>query len=169
MTVTPAAEPSSRHIARNRELQREIYGTTLAERVRHLTEVLGITQARLARTLGMSPAMLSQLVSGRRIKIGDPAALARLQAIDHRCAGFTARPPAPAVERLLTEVARTRWRWAGTAGRGAPPSVAAGRPPCAAEALRRVCPPAELAAAAAVLGSGFPQLAEVLRRAARRR
>lgn len=169
-----AAEPIGRRIALNRHRQAELYGDTLAMRVRHLVELLGITQARLARTLGMSPAMLSQLVSGRRIKIGDPAVLARFQMIDHRCAGFADRPTADVVDRLLVEVARARWRWLGADLAG--PGPAAGgpmprvrRPACPSDALRRVCPPAQLAAAAAVLGAGFPELAEVLRRAAARR
>lgn len=173
-------EPVGRRIALNRHRQRELYGAPLGERVRRLMDVLGITQARLARTLGMSPAMLSQLVSGRRVKIGDPAALARFQMIDHRCAGLAERPSDKAVEALLAEVGRARWRWVGAdplpgprpgypvpascGGPQAPP-----RPPCPAEVLRRICPPARLAAAAAVLGPGFPELAEVLRQAAIRR
>src|SRR6185437_3341216 len=62
-------------IALNRHRQRELYGCLLGDRVRRLTTVLGITQARLARALGLSPAMLSQLASARRVKIGDPAVL----------------------------------------------------------------------------------------------
>lgn len=174
-TTASPGEPGGRpaaDIAANRERQRELYGAPLGERVRRLTELLRISQARLARTLGMSPAMLSQLVSGRRVKIGHPVALARFQMLDHRCAALAEPPPAAAVERLLAEVARARWRWVGAdpAGRaGAVSSAAAARQPCPSEALRRVCPPGRLAAAAAVLGPGFPELAEVLRRAAVRR
>ncbi|MGD9531707.1 helix-turn-helix domain-containing protein [Pseudonocardia sp.] len=173
-------EPDARRIAANREHQRELYGAPVGELVRRLVEVLGVSQARLARTLGMSPAMLSQLVSARRVKIGDPVVLARLQMLDHRCAALAATPPqAEAVDRLLAEVGRARWRWAGTDGARAAASgrvraaeaaaVAAARVPCPVEALRRVYPPARLAAAAAVLGPAFPELADVLRRAAVRR
>ncbi|MGQ0576363.1 MAG: XRE family transcriptional regulator [Pseudonocardia sp.] len=165
-------ESAGRRIAANRERQRELYGAPLAERVRRVVDVLRISQARLARTLGVSPAMLSQLVSGRRVKISDPVVLARFQLIDHRCAGLTETPHEAAVDKILAEVGRARWRWMGTEPRAvqAPARpVPAPRPPCPAEALRRVCTPGRLAAAAAVLGPGFPELADLLRQAAVRR
>jgi len=162
----PAAA-ERRRVALNRHRQRELYGCPLGDRVRRLTTVLGITQARLARTLGVSPAMLSQLASARRVKIGDPAVLARLQLLDQRCA-----PVAPhgraAVEALLDEVGRARLQWTardGEAARGAHPDPAG--PGRAGAALRSVAPPARLVAAAAALTPGFPELAEVLRQAAR--
>ena len=109
--------------------------------------------------LGISPAMLSQLVSGRRVKIGDPAVLARLRALDRgRAAQVTARDPR-AVEKLLADITRMQWHWAGV--RDAP------RPLTAAEVLRGVAEPGRLAAAAAALRSTFPEVAEVLRQAAR--
>ena len=77
--------PAGARVAQGREQQRELYGAPLGDRVRRLTAALGISQARLARTLGISPAMLSQLVSGRRVKIGDPAVLARMMLLDQRC------------------------------------------------------------------------------------
>ena len=125
--------------------------------------------------------MLSQLASARRVKIGDPAVLARLQLLDRRCA---AGPPRGrgAVDALLTEVAAAQLHWTGAdvpdAACGREPDV--GRPDPArperalspratpADALRAVAPPARLAAAAAALTPGFPELAEVLRAAAAR-
>jgi transcriptional regulator with XRE-family HTH domain len=169
--------------AENRERQRELYGSPLGDRVRRLTTALGISQARLARTLGVSPAMLSQLVSARRVKIGDPAVLARLLLLDQRCRGLQESPDARAVERLLADVAQARWQWSesrdGTRApvRRAPvgvepgPSAVRGRPSAegsAVAALRGIADPARLAAAAAALGSAFPELAEVLRQAASR-
>jgi transcriptional regulator with XRE-family HTH domain len=140
-------------IAVNRLRQRELYGCPLGDRVHRLTARLGITQARLARTLGVSPAMLSQLVSGRRVKIGHPAVLARLQLLDRSV------PDLPggraAVDALLAEVARAQPHW--TAGDGAPGP---------AQALRALAPPARLAAAAATLAPAFPELAELLWQAA---
>ena len=169
----PPGKPDGCRIAANRERQRTLYGAPLGEPVRRLTELLRISQARLARTLGMSPAMLSQLVSGRRVKIGDPVVLARFQMLDHRCASLAEPPPDAAVERLLAEVARARWRWVGSDTRAAQAPGAgrlpAPRAPGPAEALRRVYPPGRLAAAAAVLGPGFPELADLLRQAAVRR
>lgn len=168
-------------IAENRARQCEIYGAPLGERVRVLTAALGVTQARLAGVLGVSAAMLSQLASGRRCKIGDPDALARLQALEERCAAL-ARPPTPdAAAALLDDVARVQWRWAAVGTTGPAPArepvpeprarPAPASPPVgasAAEALRRIAAPARLAAAAAALGPGFPELAEVLRQAAGR-
>jgi transcriptional regulator with XRE-family HTH domain len=150
----------------NRERQRELYGAPLGDRVRRLTSALGISQSRLARTLGISPAMLSQLVSARRVKIGDPAVLARLLLLDHRCRAVCTPPEPSAVDALLAEVARARWQWS----EARVPALRRREPPTgtAAAALRGVAEPARLAAAAAALGPGFPELAEVLRQAASR-
>jgi transcriptional regulator with XRE-family HTH domain len=158
---------TSAWLIENRERQRELYGAPLGDRVRRLTGALGISQARLARTVGISPAMLSQLVSARRVKIGDPAVLARLLMLDHRCHGLPRTPDPRAVEVLLGEISRARWQWTGprVAARRARRSAADGT---AAAALRGVTDPARLAAAAAALGPAFPELAEVLRQAASR-
>ena len=173
MQTAPAPDDAAARgrIALNRHRQSELYGSPLGDRVRRLTATLGITQARLARTLGVSPAMLSQLASARRVKIGDPAVLARLHLLDQRCA--TAPPCGrTAVEELLDEVGRARLQWAapdGEPARGTPVpegSYPAG-PGSAGMALRAVAPPARLAAAAATLAVAFPELAEVLRQAAR--
>lgn len=164
-------------IARNRSRQCELYGAPLGDRVRRLTAALGITQARLAHALGLSPAMLSQLVSGRRVKIGDPAVLARLMLLDQRCT-VGAPLPRAAAEALLTEVAHARLQWTSTQATVAPvveerPRALRARPAPpqthpAAAALRSVAPPARLAAAAATLAPAFPELAELLRQAAGR-
>jgi transcriptional regulator with XRE-family HTH domain len=155
----------SARLADNRERQRELYGAPLGDRVRRVTGALGISQARLARTLGISPAMLSQLVSARRVKIGDPAVLARMLMLDNRCRGLKSQPDPRAVDALLTEIARARWQWNGprTAAQRARRAATDGT---AAAALRGISDPARLAAAAAALGPMFPELAEVLRQAA---
>lgn len=168
--MTTAAGQAGR-IAANRERQRELYGVPLGDRVRALTGALRVSQARLARALGVSPAMLSQLASARRVKIGDPAVLARLLLLDQRCRALPERPASRAVEALLAEVAVARWHWTGGApapGPARPPRPSAARVPSAADALRGVTEPARLAAAAATLGPAFPELAEVLRQAAAR-
>jgi hypothetical protein len=170
----------------NRERQRALYGVPLAERVHHLTRALGISQARLAATLGISPAMLSQLISARRVKIGDPAVLSRMMLLDERCAGGRVDVGPEGVDGLLAEVNAAGLQWreprsapypglADGAGAPAPGPVrtadgAAARarpgPAGAADALRAVAAPARLVAAAAALASSFPELAEVLRQAA---
>ena len=176
----PGLHPSDLHaaglrtrLARNRSRQRELYGAPLGDRVRRLTAGLGITQGRLAQTLGVSPAMLSQLASARRVKIGDPAVLARLQMLDRRCASGPPRARV-AVDALLAEVAAAQLHWTGdTAPAGvdavlpAPERVPSSRA-TPADALRAVAPPSRLAAAAAALSPAFPELAEVLRQAAAR-
>lgn len=98
--------------ARNRGRQCEIYGAPLGDRLLRLTAQLGITQGRLAKTLGVSPAGLSMLVSARRVKIGNPAVLARLQLLDRRCAAGVPTGRG-AVDALLSEVAEAQWRWTG--------------------------------------------------------
>ena len=85
--------------------------------------------------------------------------LARLRALDGgRAAHVTARDP-QAVEQLLADIARMQWHWTGRRAGEAPPT--------AAEVLRGIAEPRRLAAAAAALRSSFPEVAEVLRQAAR--
>jgi transcriptional regulator with XRE-family HTH domain len=187
MRTGPDGEGARDQLARNRQRQRELYGLPLGDRVHRLTRTLGITQARLACTLGVSPAMLSQLASARRVKIGDPAVLARLHLLDRRCGASTPHGR-PAVEALLDEVARAQLQWSGRDAPGARAGIPedalranapghalrAGTPGNAlragtpADALRAVAPPARLAAAAVALGPAFPELAQVLREAAAR-
>ncbi|GAU66717.1 DNA-binding protein [Streptomyces sp. NBRC 110611] len=67
--------------ARARELQRSWYGEPLGALFRRLIDDLGLNQARLAAVLGLSAPMLSQLMSGQRAKIGNPAVVQRVQAL----------------------------------------------------------------------------------------
>lgn len=67
--------------AANRQTQRELYGEPIADIVGRITSALGLTQGRLAEVIGLSAPMLSQLVSARRVKIGNPAVLGRLQSL----------------------------------------------------------------------------------------
>jgi hypothetical protein len=64
-----------------REQQRMLYGEPLGDLVTRLIAGLGLTQGRLAETLGISAPMLSQLVSAQRVKIGNPAVVHRLSAL----------------------------------------------------------------------------------------
>ncbi|ODT97503.1 MAG: hypothetical protein ABS81_30055 [Pseudonocardia sp. SCN 72-86] len=121
---SPAGPSEAERIAAARERQRELYGAPLGERVRRITGGLGITQGRLARALGLSPAMLSQLVSGRRVKIGDPAVLGRLMLLDAR---VPPTPPSkPVVDALLADVGAARPSWSAP-GPGPGKCGAAGR------------------------------------------
>ncbi len=93
----------------NRVAQREIYGEPLRDIVDRCRAVLGLSQARVATVLGMSAPMLSQVMTGHRIKIGNPAAAQRLRVLvevsDHVAAG-----------RLDVETALEQVRAAGSAG-----------------------------------------------------
>jgi transcriptional regulator with XRE-family HTH domain len=153
--VTDAATHST--FARNLARQRELYGEPLGDRIRRLQAALGVSQARLAEGLGLSTAMLSQLVSARRVKIGDPAVLSRLTMLDRYVSRLPPGEPV-AAEELLLQLRQTR-----------PHLGLPGAPHDPTEALRAVAAPAQLAAAASVLGPRFPALAELLRRAAAER
>ena len=66
----------------NLRLQIELYGEPLGTMMRRIGGTLGLTQARLAESIGLSAPMLSQLMSGQRVKIGNPAVVSRLQSLD---------------------------------------------------------------------------------------
>ena len=154
-------------VARNVALQREWYGEPLGDRVRRLVVAFDVSQAQLAEVLGLSAPMLSQLMSGRRAKIGNPAALARMVMLERRVLTPEVASGDPAaIRNALEQVRDSR------------PTVS--RPTVSSEilpieehgdevlvpALRALAPPAELAAAARLLREGFPLLAGLLRRAA---
>ncbi|WP_026405321.1 helix-turn-helix domain-containing protein [Actinomadura rifamycini] len=89
-------------VVRNRALQVEWYGEPLGERVRRLLDRLGLSQSGLAGVLGLSAPMLSQLMSGQRAKISNPAVLHRLLAVEELAAdpGFADLPAARVKDRL---------------------------------------------------------------------
>jgi len=63
------------------EQQRQLYGEPVGDLVRRISTRVGVTQTGVARVIGLSPAMLSQLMSGQRLKIGNPLVVSRLQAL----------------------------------------------------------------------------------------
>src|SRR5947209_12256305 len=71
-------------VQRNIALQREWYGEPLGDRVRRLVRAFNVSQANLADVLGISAPMLSQVMSGRRAKIGNPSVLARLIMLERK-------------------------------------------------------------------------------------
>ena len=71
-------------VQRNLALQREWYGEPLGDRVRRLVVAFDVSQANLAEVLGISAPMLSQVMSGRRAKIGNPQVLARLIMLERK-------------------------------------------------------------------------------------
>ncbi|HEY8480420.1 MAG TPA: helix-turn-helix domain-containing protein [Spirillospora sp.] len=168
-------------MARNRALQTEWYGEPLGDRVRPLLERLGLSQSGLASVLGLSAPMLSQLMSGQRAKISNPAVLHRLIAVEELVAdpafdGMTSAEIKKRLDEIRAEtVASTSGMRIATAERA--PSAGDGRhggpdtgrrgPAESARlvqtVLREVASAAEIEAAAALLEDRFPDLAEVLR------
>lgn len=150
-------------VDRNRALQTEWYGEPLGDRFRRLLGRLGISQSELAGVLGLSPPMLSQLMSGQRAKISNPAVLHRLAAAEELAAepGFDDLPPGELKERLR----RIRGETAASSGAHA----TTGRVPVRSPArdlqalLRAVASAAEIEAAAGLIEADHPELAEVLR------
>lgn len=136
------------------EQQRTLYGAPLADLAAEATGALGLTQGKLAEVLGLSAPMLSQLLSGQRVKIGNPAVVHRLQAVlalARQASGL----PADAVVARLAEIRAEQPTLTGD-----PVSEAT----AAARALGRVLSADELVAAAGQVTS--PTLAALLRQAA---
>ncbi|NYI79757.1 DNA-binding protein [Nocardioides panzhihuensis] len=149
-------------VEENIRRQRELYGEPLGELVRRATAPLGLTQATTAKVLGLSPAMLSHLMTGQRVKIANPIALGRLHALIDLGAGAGDLTTSQINERLdeirelsseLTTGSRAATVEGGAAVRGVLRAVASGRElQQAADALRDVAP--GLAEVLEVYGSG---------------
>jgi transcriptional regulator with XRE-family HTH domain len=149
-------------VEENIQQQRELYGEPLGDLVRRATAPLGLTQATTAKVLGLSPAMLSHLMTGQRVKIANPIALGRLHALIDLGASAGDLTTSQINERLdeirelssdLTTGARTVGGEGGAAVRGVLRAVASGRElQEAADALRDLAP--GLAEMLRVYGSG---------------
>ncbi len=158
---------------RAREQQRGWYGEPLGEVFRALMSELGLNQARLAAVLGLSAPMLSQLMSGQRAKIGNPAVVQRLQSLreltgEVEDGTVTAAEAATRMEEIRES--------AGSALLGTGSTQTTGHSRLAGQTLpaRRVVreiqsllrslgSAEELRAAADTLAEGHPEVAEFLR------
>ena len=150
-------------LERNRAAQREAYGEPLGEVFRRSMDAFGLSQAALARVLGMSPPMLSQLMSAQRVKIGNPAVLSRLQALGELAGSVRAgEVPEEQVPDLLVEIQASTGQWTRTEAHAGPASDEA-LIDGVRNLLRAVASGQELRDAAAELESSHPELAEVLR------
>ncbi|TDD67337.1 helix-turn-helix domain-containing protein [Actinomadura rubrisoli] len=173
-------------VVRNRALQTEWYGEPLGDRVRRLLDRLGLSQSGLANVLGLSAPMLSQLMSGQRAKISNPAVLHRLLAVEEFAAdpafdGLTAAGVKERLREISAEsAAATTGLRAATSDRVAAGRARRDRAPdgrmeddrrVASESaarlvqalLREVASAAEIDDAAALIDERFPELAELLR------
>lgn len=131
--------------------QTEMYGEPLGQRIGRLLAAYQVSQARLAAVLGLSPPMLSQLMSGQRAKISNPAVLGRLVRLEE-LAGSADR------ETALAEVQGSRPALSTSQG------VTGADPATAVRALATLLPAATLRRGAAEVGD--PALAGLLRAAA---
>jgi transcriptional regulator with XRE-family HTH domain len=164
------AREAVRRAEEARELQRGWYGEPLGDLFRRLIADLGLNQARLAGVLGLSAPMLSQLMSGQRAKIGNPAVVQRLQALQELAAQVTdGRAGALEAAARMAEIRES----AGSSvlGGTTTQSSAAGLAPAPSRqvvrgiqtVLRSVASAQEIERAALALAPGHPQLAEFLR------
>ncbi|APU13934.1 MULTISPECIES: helix-turn-helix domain-containing protein [Actinoalloteichus] len=151
-------------VQRNLALQREWYGEPLGDRVRRLVVAYRISQAQLADVLGISAPMLSQVMSGRRAKIGNPAVLARLVMLERRAlARDVTAGDREAIQRALDEVRNSR----PTVARGELPINEGNHSDIVAQVLGQAASFEELIEAAELIEGRHPKLARVLRDAAR--
>ena len=150
-------------VQRNLALQRQWYGEPLGDRVRRLVVAFRISQAQLSDVLGISAPMLSQVMSGRRAKIGNPSVLARLVMLERKVLiPGVAAGESEAMKQALEDVRNSR----PTVGRDNLPVIHANGEESAWPVLREVARPSELEAAASLIDGKYPDLANLLRRAA---
>ncbi|GAA1222062.1 helix-turn-helix transcriptional regulator [Prauserella alba] len=149
-------------VQRNVSLQREWYGEPLGDRVRRLVVAFDVSQAYLAEVLGISAPMLSQVMSGRRAKIGNPVVLARLIMLERKVLlPEVAGGGKEAIQAALEDVKESR----PTVSRDSMPLAAGPDDQQVLNALREVAEGENLIDAAERLDADFPSIADLLRRA----
>jgi transcriptional regulator with XRE-family HTH domain len=140
--------------------QRAIYGISLSERIGTLMATYRLSQRSLARVLGLSAPMLSQLINAQRIKIGNPAVYERLVMLEER-------QDEQDLGRVLSEVEASEPVLNTHTSRGRQPDAGAGPEADPALRLGRLATGDQLRATAlAARAAGAEALAAVLDRAA---
>lgn len=87
------------------DAQRELYGETWAARFGRLRAAYRLSQGALASAVGLSAPMTSQLVSGQRVKISNPAVLARIVHLEERLEdAAVASGDVATLQRIVAEV-----------------------------------------------------------------
>lgn len=162
VTVTTVA-PVETDVARTLEQQRDWYGAPLGEVFEGLCGSLGVSQAALARLLGLSPAMVSQLRNGQRAKIANPAAAHRLSRLIDLVGLVDTGAMTPQQALLQAEVSREDTT---AFGRGAPEEADTPDPDAVGRALRAAGPRDVLVRLADAAQADAPDLARLLRHAA---
>ncbi len=152
-------------VQRNLALQREWYGEPLGDRVRRLVRAFNISQANLADVLGISAPMLSQVMSGRRAKIGNPSVLARMIMLERKVLVPDVAAGKPeAMKQAMLDVRDSR----PPGGQGRAAVDGSSDASAAVAALRNILSGDDLLAAAELVDDEFPELGELLRRASER-
>lgn len=140
--------------------QRAIYGISLAERFGELMTAYRLSQRSLARVLGLSAPMLSQLINAQRIKIGNPAVYERFVMLEER-------QDEADLQRVLDEVQASEPVLATHSARSRRPEAGALPNAEVAEQLARLATTHQLQASAeAARADGATALAALLDRAA---
>ncbi|MET7639219.1 DNA-binding protein [Streptomyces sp. NPDC005438] len=156
--------------AKARELQSQWYGEPLGTLFRRLIDDLGLNQARLASVLGLSAPMLSQLMSGQRAKIGNPAVVQRVQSLQELAAQVSRGEVSAAdATARMDEIRRTAGgsvlsNTSQTASSGGGVQTPVKRVVREIQSLlRSVSDASEILEASATLAPSHPELAEFLR------
>lgn len=145
----------------NRAAQREIYGEPLGIIVDRCRGTLALTQGRVAALLGISAPMLSQVMSGQRIKIGNPAAVERLRTmVEVTDAVEGGRLTIAEAIEHIGSAGGTGDLLTGTTTRRAPAQETAEQ---VQRLFRRVASASDYLAAAAQLEDTHPDIARLLR------
>lgn len=147
--------------------QAQIYGESWSDRLHRLMAGYHLSQARLAAVIGLSAPMLSQLITGQRTKISNPAVYGRVVALEEALAdpSFPARGPeqvAELLERTAASQPVLSTRTAVTPGRSADDRAAV------VAHLAALAHAGSLRAAADAARATAPALAELLEDAAGR-
>lgn len=149
-------------VQRNIASQREWYGEPLGDRVRRLVVAFDVSQAYLAEVLGISAPMLSQVMSGRRAKIGNPVVLTRMIMLERKVLiPAVAAGNRKALRAALEDVRDAR----PTVGRDTLPVGSGVDEQSLLAALREIAEEENLVEAAERLDPDFPVVADLLRRA----
>lgn len=149
-------------VQRNIELQKQWYGEPMGDRVRRLVVAFDVSQAYLADVLGISAPMLSQVMSGRRAKIGNPAVLARLIMLERKIlTPGVASGDQTAIEEAMNDVRESN----PTVGRDNFPVRHGIDDRTLLAAIRDIAEDENLIEAAELLDENFPSVADLLRRA----
>ena len=86
--------------------QLQMYGENWADRFGRLLRGYRISQSRLAGVIGLSAPMLSQLISGQRVKISNPAVYGRVVRLEEQLADQAVQSGDPReLARVLDDVA----------------------------------------------------------------